>query len=174
MGILVELLGKGTIKIFYWGADYASHRKLGRFRSGNEAVVPFYVIHHVVVQQRKRSSKQWLYGLVVLRLKHEAENMGYVCMSKYWSRAWAKNQANMLKPTRIFMFAYTKIDSCFLCYGKIKRVPWEPVAVVANNRINIVAFKILSSEYFKHSKTETPCPCSFMVVKFKRTTSIIT
>lgn len=88
------------------------------------------------------------------------------------------------------MFAYTKIDSCFLCYGKIERVPWEPVAVVANNRINIVVTKvrvpdklqtdgskrlnILSSECFIHSKTETPCPCSFTVVKFKITTSILT
>lgn len=40
------------------------------------------------------------------------------------------------------MFAYTKIDSWFLCYGKIKRVPWEPIAVVANNWINIVVTKV--------------------------------
>lgn len=48
----------------------------------------------------------------------------------------------MLKPTRIFMFAYTNIDSWFLCYGKVQQVFWEPVAVVANNRINIVVTKV--------------------------------
>lgn len=40
------------------------------------------------------------------------------------------------------MFAYTKIDSWFLCYGEIERVPWEPVAVLVNNRINIVVTKV--------------------------------